>query len=126
MEQYTIYCTAEQTEKALKLGAPIKINHWPPINGENFMWLSPPEDAIVWDNSTNCLIPTMGQMLGWLEEQESIQEIYVSKNPYAWFYSVFNDCGEDISLNDESFSTRKEATLAAIDAALDYLSNKKK
>lgn len=126
MNNYTIYCTEAQTKKALELGAPIKINSYPPINGEKFMWLSPPEDAIAWNNSTNCIIPTAEEMISWLEEQEEIHEVEITtiKDEYGegWYYCIFNKNRCNVSF-DRNFPTRKEATLSAIDAALEYLSN---
>ena len=119
MENYTIYCTKEQIEKAIKLGASIKINHYPPINGENFMWLSPPEDAIAWNNSTNCLIPTAEQMRGWLESGDIIDCIDVVHEEDGFVFYVEAD--GIYSLRQGGYLSRPEATLAAIDAALDYL-----
>lgn len=114
MNNYTIYCTEEQTKKAIELGAPITINSWPPINDVKFMWISPPEDAIAWNNSTNGLIPTAEQMIGWLEEQG--------------FYIRLSSSGGSVEIDfncicEEVGTSRKEATLTVIDAALDYLIN---
>lgn len=122
MNRYTIYCTEEQTKKALELGAPIKINYHPPFNGENFMWLSPPADAIAWNNSTNCLIPTAEEMIGWLEEQK----IFVDIAPCfdiscSWRIESKSYNKYEYTSDIKVCKTRKEATLAAIDAALDYL-----
>lgn len=121
MDRYTVYCTEEQTMKALELGAPIKINSWPPINGEKFMWLSPPKDAIAWDNSTNCLIPTAEQMLGWLREEHNIH--------ISIFSSIWK--GEEIKYHyaivqigktpiGEFYTTYSEAILTSIDKAFNY------
>lgn len=49
MEQYTIYCSDEQTKKALELGAPLEYH-------------CPNERESVYHR------PTAEQMLGWLEE----------------------------------------------------------
>lgn len=108
MEKYTIYCTLEQTKKALELGAPIKYEH----------------DC--YGVPTSPITPTAEQMIGWLEEQECIKSIDVGKSS-VWDASVsgHND-GDGYIFCDTCLYSRKEATLAAIDAALEYLSNNKK
>lgn len=138
MNKYTIYCTEEQIEKALKLGAPIEINSHPPLNGEKFMWLSPPADAIAWNNNTDCLVPTAEQMIGWQEEQGMFIEINThrpnrviadwKKTIYTFsvidkFMTIDKHGGYNGTIH---YPTRKEAILAAIDTALEYLTNNKK
>lgn len=116
MNNYIIYCTPEQTKKALELGAPLE-------DGE----LSRCSIFVGWQPyEKEYEIPTAEEMIGWLEEQKYIREIYVHKNPYdVWFYSIINLQEVDISSdNVVFFRTRKEATIAAIDAALEYLTNK--
>lgn len=49
MKRYTVYCTKEQTEKALKLGAPIEMEYL---------------DLIC---KSFPIEPTAEEMLGWLE-----------------------------------------------------------
>ena len=110
MERYAIYCTAEQTKKALELGAPIHALY---IEGNHELW--------------EYKIPTAEQMVGWMEEQELIDSIEITKSTIVneqgeWQYSVWDkeeqwDCGA------HGFNSRKEATLAAIDATLNDLSN---
>lgn len=103
MERYTIYCTEEQTKKALELGAPIeKICY--ALNEH-------------WQDKT----PTAEQMIGWLEEQGITVEMV--KCETHWFARTYSD--ENTNFNKGRFFSRKEATLAAIDAALDYLSKLK-
>lgn len=90
------------------------------------MWLSPPDDAIVWNNSTNCLIPTAEQMIGWLEDIV-LKEIHVQRLLNGMWSFFFVNENEDFVIKDKSeFNSRKEATLAAIDTALEYLNNNKK
>lgn len=98
MENYTIYCTAEQTMKALDLGAPIDHRHY------------------TFDNEFYAILPTAEQMIGWLEEQG----IYIHTEAVAnsWRYYVTDGIEY---IRHESKPSRKEAILAAIDAALDYL-----
>lgn len=104
MNKYTIYCTAEQTKKALELGVPLfeapYVGYFPVIKTE---------DDIYYE------VPTAEQMLGWLRSQG--------------FRFCINDLEEsthwDVTIDDffaiGELSTPKEATLAAIDAVLDYL-----
>lgn len=111
MNRYTIYCTTEQVRIALELGAPILADtqeiKFAGINGLPF-----DVDRVV--------IPTTDQMIGWLEEQETITAInidyYITGNAWACWIKF-----KEGTLNKQDFSSRREATLAAIDAALDYL-----
>lgn len=116
MNRYTIYCTTEQTKSALKLGAPILADTRETImSGLNGL----PFDV------DRVVIPTTDQMIGWLEEQETITAInidyYVTGNTWACWIKF-----KEGSLNKQDFISRREATLAAIDAALEYLENNKK
>lgn len=124
INQYTIHCTEEQTEKALKLGAPIEFSD--PFNDylphEMIDYVSERGNVVCAD----FVLPTAEQMIGWLEEQ-GVVVILVSildgdTLSYRW---VIHSCQYDDDFNDRSDMTysRKEATLAAIDAALDYLIN---
>lgn len=125
MNKYTIYCTKEQTKKALELGAPIKVHPFHPsvISGNERLF----EGIIQYNNLYYC-IPTTQQMIGWLEKEKGIS-VEVSRqygiNKYCYY--VFDNCGNDIeSLESKiKFNSRKDATLAGIDAALEYLSNNK-
>lgn len=111
MNRYIIYCSEEQTRKALQLGAPIEIDshsHGRPYiqNGTSFY-----------------LCPTSEQMIGWLEEQGIQVSIMFSYqvSPKKWNYDLDNNNLILFEHNSMSYTTRKEATLAAIDAALGYL-----
>lgn len=115
MEKYTIYCTSEQTRKALELGAPIE-KDWIPeflFNNEYFSLKN----------------PTAEQMISWFEEQGFIIEVSFrgldepnKQGNKVFIYHLF-DYSEWEELNPLSdlYKSRKEATLAAIDAALKYL-----
>lgn len=115
MEEYKIYCTEEQTKKAMKLGAPIEE--------------TPMMDIIRNEIGEHCLLqgsnvywyPTAEQMIGWLEEDNSILGICI-RYDYGWFYEIRlkNAQGKYSS----TFHSRKEATLAVINAALDYKINR--
>lgn len=110
MTRYTLPCTEEQTRKSLELGAPI----------EKICFAL--TDA--WQNK----IPTAEEMIGWLEEQGVYVETKVNQRTDGVTNFVYNViCGSYSSLNNEVifFDTRKEATLAAIDAALVYVRNLK-
>lgn len=113
MDRYTIYCTEEQTRKALALGAPID------YSSDNF-------DSDCTDNigrlsnGLYAIIPTAEQMIGWLEEQEEISDLHIFKPAIRWTFELYTSNGGGKN-NHPLFNTRKEATLASIDVALDYL-----
>lgn len=108
MEQYTIYCTAEQTKKALELGASI---HTTTTDLFNNTWMK----------------VTAEQMIGWLEGRFNMR-FSVCANQLCTEYEFFirnlpySPKGTYISAFE--IPSRPEATLAAIDAALDYLIKK--
>lgn len=104
MNRYVIYCTEEQTKKAFELGAPIKM-------------------TLLEGNQLQPIQPTAEQMLGWLEEQEGITNIVIAK-PSKWVFLIYNEIYYHST--GEGFNSRKEATLAAINGALEYLTNNKK
>lgn len=106
MNQFSIYCTEEQTKKALNLGAPIITSNSP------FMV------CCTLDNNGYAVIPTVEQMIGWLDEV--LPEIYNIAIEYKiekrkWVYFIGWRESEPI------YNSRSEATLAAIDAAIRYL-----
>lgn len=117
MDRFEIRCTEEQTLKAIKLDAPILVTP-----AELYEELPHFNMAIDGENAS-IIIPTAEQMLGWLEEQEPIKEVCVLLIG-SWEYIISN--GSENPLCGFDFNTRKEATIAAIDAALEYLSNKEK
>lgn len=120
MNNYTIYCTNEQTKKAFELGAPIRT-----VKSIRTKDTILSDDVIEYDENTFTYVvsPTAEQMIGWLEEK--LQEIYVSHISDGWYYSLIITTYEVIpfSIGQKTFKTRKDATLAAIDAALNYLKN---
>lgn len=118
MSGYTIYCTTEQTCKALQLDAPITI-----FSDTGYI---PDDTAEKWHlcklgNETYC-IPTAEQILGWLEEQGVHISIIYDDCTYR---PEVRDVDDGFINNDEYFNSRQEATLVAIDVALKYLSNEK-
>lgn len=111
MEKYSIYCTSEQTKKALELGAPIRY-----------------KDTLDNRERGKFEIPTAEQMIGWLEDNIR-GVITISKNwhqgcmKFDWV--IFDDFETIIEGSIVYYNSRKEATLAAIDASLEYLISKK-
>lgn len=121
MNRYTIPCTLEQTKKALELGAPIQIV-------SSVMHSGNIKTVSISNGFT--IIPTVEQMINWLENQDSIDSIIVEKGQYIgdmgeWMYTIWNK-NKMCENSGSDFPTRKKATLVAIDAALEYLSNDKK
>lgn len=114
MEEYTIYCTPEQTKKAFELGAPIKTR--------SYRFNDHSKDFFA-EEGKGYFIPTAEQMIGWMEEKEGIREISLHHLKDSWHICVYLD-NDDITHTELSYSSRKEATIAAIDAALKYLNNK--
>lgn len=124
MNRYTIYCTPEQTKKALELGAPIEelVNH--------------PLDKKICDKYHFLVIgekcynnPTTEQMLGWLEENTEVKRINIVRGideHYYWDIFTRKKIASSYSGYTDGDFSRKDATLAAIDAALGYLMNNKK
>lgn len=115
MNRYVIRCTEQQTRKAFRLGAPIEIlPNYTEFRGFPFVKC---QDG----NERPCVPPTAEQMIGWLEEQGILIDIDTEWNKsvlvYVW------DCENKSLINNVFHGSRKEATLAAIDAALDYLIN---
>lgn len=132
MNRFTIFCTEEPTRKAFELGAPIELES---------EYYNPTENDFKLDNPIPCesftngyhyaKCPTAGQMIGWLEEQYKmsfeISEVTSGFQYGLWIWDEeikylkkFKFLGEKTHL-----SSRKEATIAAIDAALEQLTNKK-
>lgn len=104
MKRYNIYCTFEQTKKALELGAPIKY--------------------VSIGNIKKYHEPTAEQMIGWLEDQKlKINIAHVDMVEDCLSFHIYEGKDRDLAVKKGyNYSSRKEATLAAIDAALEYLS----
>lgn len=136
MSDYTLFCTPEQTRKAFDLGAPIsegmeRHNAWNAMQRiksgkETYEEYANKGVAII--NGKYVVkaltIPTDEQMIGWLEE-ETLGEIRIEQDTEKkWAYTLFNNRYE-FDMSYDVYYSRKEATIAAIDAALEYLTNKK-
>lgn len=113
MDKFAIYCTEEQVLNALMLGAPIR-----EVGSES--------------DAKKCLqhsknfrfyeVPTAEEMIGWLETRGEFRIEISTGISDIWFYYVHISYGTNYkNLFYGGFDSRKEATLAAIDAALDYL-----
>lgn len=116
MNEYTTYCTSEQTRKALELGAPIQFASINDIRLGRYIEVESNNEAYV--------IPTVEQMIGWLNDKGLLVSIVPNCGDYCWQVwerSLIVDMSET-----ETISTIKEATLAAINAALDYLNKNNK
>lgn len=122
MNRYTLYCTPEQTKRALELGAPIIKEKVGKCITEGLARLG----CIDEENEYDCLIPTAEQMINWLEEQVGIVVIEITEDAEfcSWEYEVWHI--KSPCSHASNFNSRKEATLAAIDASLEYLINNKK
>lgn len=129
MSDYILFCTPEQTKKALELGAPIDRI---PIGGRDasrpsYFTKSPDEEG--YQECPAYYIPTAEQMIGWLESQRMDMRIANDGSGYDWSISVRKTDSRHciyIKESDCFYNSRKEATIAAIDAALEYLTNNKK
>lgn len=126
MNRFTIYCTPELTKKALELGAHIERGH----EGSRYFNIGVPtfydeNDEVCRVKNSIIFIPTAEQMIGWLEEQDIFVSINHIREGYSSWLKTISD-NKNISENLGYVSSRKEATFAAIDAALEYLSNNKK
>jgi len=129
MKQYTNYCTHNQITRAYYLGAPIhlfeKIGRV--YHKKNDVYIA---SKNVYDFSV-----TTQQMIGWLREEhqlycgvdidENESECSDTNNCSYMFYK-FNKCGIFSHIFRKSLHcyTYKEAELAAIDEALNYLEKK--
>lgn len=119
MSDYTILCTETQTRKALELGAPI-LNYHNAIVSDSLPHYIVGEIGKDW-NVFIC--STAEQMLGWLESQHPIDHIDIYKQITTWRFCVYTSTLDRRAGKGDS---RQEATLAAIDSALEYLSQNKK
>lgn len=126
MIQYTIYCTPEQTKKALGLGAPIITFGYGDLGNAEDEILKMNRQAVLSRKDDNSIIvgqiPTTEQMLSWLEENDIFCIRIYRLGKYTWDFSIYNSEMQECH-DGYNFPTRKEATIAAIDAALEYLSN---
>lgn len=109
MNRYSIFCTEEQTKKAFALGAQL----------EEVNSINEPKHWVAIDNTTY-KVPTAEQMIGWLEQNARISDIDIFRSGSTyWAFYVTKFLG--IIESKKEYFSRKEATLVAIDEALDCL-----
>ena len=120
MDNFTIHCTEEQTKKALELGAPIEALYSKADYLQRIPTVSIKGEYVTYDY----FIPTAEEMIGWLEEQDNIKSVEVTQS-FGWHYRVKRKSNDAENWIRGDCRNRKEATLAAIDAALEYLTNNK-
>lgn len=126
MNKFTIYCTLEQTKKALKLGAPLeKASSREIFNAMGFRDKTFEEmydfKGCVIINDDVYLTPTSEQMIGWI----ATKGVFVG---VAWDY-IINKWESYTHIKNkligcDDYDSREEATITAIDEALDYLIKK--
>ena len=125
MEQYTIYCSDEQTKKAYELGAPIYVfDKWNSKAIEETKFKI--EHRAKLDSGLRAENPTTEQMIGFFRSKNI--HIVIHKDVVdKW--SAYGHEIEPIEFTVfdrlNGYDSFEEAILAAIDAALDYLSKKK-
>lgn len=115
MKRYSIYCTESQVKQAFELGAPI-IADTQEIKFAGRNGLPFDIDRVV--------IPTTEQMLCWLEEQGLRFMIGSKQDNYdciSYGCVIRHKDSSDVIYIKSHITSRKEVTIAAIDAALDYL-----
>lgn len=118
ISDYSIYCTLSQTKKALELGAPIE------EHGRYHADLEP--NIVLTDDKTWLEIPTAEQMIGWLRKEKGLfVESYLNGKYYYSFSPIVSTKEDGEIIHLEAQDDPDKATLTAIDAALDYLTNNK-
>lgn len=123
MGLYATYCTEEQTKKALELGAPIEALYTKADYQQTRPTISIKGEFVDYDY----FVPTAEEMIGWLEKQECIAEIHIVRGICYpnWSFDVYDEHYASAVPTYMFYETRKEATLAAIDGALEHLKNNK-
>lgn len=125
ISDYTIYCTSEQAKKAFELGAPIMTFGYPDLEDAKEEILKMNRQAELYQTENGGImvgqIPTAEQMIGFLRSKGFRFKITDFKEGTIW--RVVH--GDWLDFNSNDGINPKEATLAAIDAALEYLTNKK-
>lgn len=121
MNKYTINCTEEQTRKALELGAPIEFEQTIVHDWSTGKPVPYPDIATDEDGEPVLIKSTAEQMIGWLRAKG-----------FKFILSDDIDCNEGnnwwIGINGELITQgcNENKELAAIDAALEYLTKNKK
>lgn len=115
ISDYTIYCTSEQTQKAIELGVPIdhSSSQFDDDCTDNIELLS---------NGLYAIIPTAEQMIGFFRSKNI--HIVIHKDVIdKWSVYGHEIVPIEFTIFDRltGYNSFEEATIAAIDAALEYL-----
>lgn len=111
MSDYSCYCTTEQTKKDIELGAPID-NSLVCYEGFDIVYHNEDYSSILY-----AVIPTAEEMVGWLRSKGFRFKITDFEKGTIWKVAY----GDWFDFNGNEDMNPKEATLTAIDAALEYL-----
>lgn len=118
MQDYSCYCTAEQTQRAYKLGAPIEYSQFAyPSEWENNMCKVKDEYG---HYSIALRVPTTQQMIGWLREKGILFE-FIDLSDGLCDFNITRKSDDVLIYSNEYSNTITQAELEAIDAALDYI-----
>lgn len=120
MEEFTIYCTPEQTRKALKFGAQIRIVS-SVLHSSNIKTVSV--------SNGFAIIPTAEQMINWLRIKHkvfcNVIDEYSHGSENFIYYIEVNKGHNDIYRSwRECELSHYKAVMCVINLALGYLSNK--
>lgn len=118
IQDYTVYCTPEQAKKALALGAPLETCDWRITNTNKYIELDN-------EKGWHIQIPTAEQMCGWLRTKGLFVEPYLNGECSYSFSPILSTKEDGEIMRLEAEDEYKKAALAAIDATLDYLEQKK-
>lgn len=117
MNEYTLYCTKDQTKKVLELGATLTEDRSDWFNTANHICVG---DTIFGDIWYHC--PTVEQMFGFFRSKNI--HIVIHKDAVdKWSVYGHEIMPIEFTVFDRltGFDSYEEATLAAIDAILEYL-----
>ena len=119
MNNYTIYCTPEQTKKAFKLGAPLHVieaTEEPQIKAINIIANGRHKEEYTLVDNMLINNPTAEQLVSWLELEENGFNFELTRD-----YAILEH--DKIGTMGMYEMPRKESALVAIDCALEYLAN---
>lgn len=117
MQDYTQYCTAEQTHKAYDLNAPLV---YYPMHDNSIATFDCIEIVNEFGKQFKAAIPTTQQMINWLRNQD-----YIFRIDDGYENTCVTVFKKDENVIFIKALTKDKAELAAIDAALNHLEQKK-
>lgn len=121
------YCTKEQVKKAFKLGNPIITFGYGDLGDAEAEILKLNRQVVLKRNEDNSIIvgqiPTTEELIDWLEEQGILVLAEPSQNKFYGTYFLKREDGYWLNrvFLDGLYTSRKDAIIAAINVALDYL-----